>query len=223
MENLSKRDKVKQANEKEIIAAAEKIFCLKGYEDAGMDEIAKEAQFTKRTVYQYFGSKNELYFAVILKGLKKLFSKITEANKRGQTGYEKLEISCRIYYQFYRENPDFIRLFSTWGNVRRKSSEEGRYINGLIQFNTAMFHDILNIIEEGKADSSIQLDLNAEKTTLCLMLLIIGFFNQLSANGDNFMKFFSLDQEEFDFYPLELIIKPLKRSKTFSSARKGTS
>ena len=222
MENLSRRDKEKQEHEKEIIAAAERIFCLKGYEDAAMDEIAKEAQFTKRTVYQHFDNKDELYFAVVLKGLKKLFSKISEANKKEQTGYEKLERSCRSYYQFYKENPEFIRLYNYWGNVRRKSAEEGKYKDELIKLSNAMVQDILDIIEEGKADGSIQYVLDSGKTALSLMFLITGFFNQLSTNGESFTDFSPADREDIGFYPIELLIKPLKRSKIITATRKGT-
>ncbi len=222
MENLSRRDKEKQTHEKEIIASAERIFCLKGYENAGMDEIAKEAQFTKRTVYKHFENKDELYFAVVLKGLKKLFLKISESNKNEQTGYEKLERSCRSYYQFYKENPEFIRLYNYWGNVRRKSADEGRYKNELVQFSKAMVQVIHDIIEEGKADGSIQYVPDSEKTALSLMFLITGFFNQLSTNGDSFAGFSPADREEIGFYPIELLIKPLKRSRAITATRKGT-
>ena len=69
MENISRRDREKLTRENEIIQAAENIFRLEGYENASMDDIAREAQFTKRTLYQYFPSKDDLFFAVLLKGL----------------------------------------------------------------------------------------------------------------------------------------------------------
>jgi len=222
MDALSKRNKEKQAHEKLILIAAEKIFCRKGYEDSSMDEIAKEAQFTKRTVYQYFENKDDLYFAIVLKGFNKLFSKVTEANKEERTGYEKLERSCRSYYQFYRDNPDFVRLMNYWGHVRRKSMDEGKYKSELVQFNDKMFFEFKEIIEKGKDDGSIQYDLDSEKTALCLLYLITGFFNQLSATGDNFTEYFSLDQGDFSFSTMDLVIKPLKRSKTVITTRKGT-
>ncbi|HVI41362.1 MAG TPA: TetR/AcrR family transcriptional regulator [Anaerovoracaceae bacterium] len=222
MENLLKREKEKLIREKEIIAAAERIFCIKGYEDASMDEIAKEAQFTKRTLYQYFENKEDLYFAVVLKGFKKLFSKITEANKKELTGYEKLEKSCRDYYQFYRDNPEIFSLINYWGHVKSKSSEESRNKSELIQFNNILFQNAAEIIEEGKADGSIQLELDSEKTAISLVYLMTGFFNQLSTTGDNFTQHFSLDKEEFSLYTINLVIKSFKRSKAIIATRKGT-
>jgi AcrR family transcriptional regulator len=222
METLSKRNKEKQAHEKEILAAAERIFCLKGYEDASMDEIAKEAQFTKRTVYQYFENKDELYFAVVLKGFKKLFARITEANKKEKSGYDKLERSCRSYYQFYRENPDIIRLINYLGNVRQKTSAGGRYKNELTEFNNIMLREIGDVIEEGKADGSIQFGLDTDKTALCLSFFITGFYNQLSINAGSYTDFSPSDQEDACYYPIELVIKPLKRSRAITATRKGT-
>ena len=187
-----------------------------------MDEIAKEAQFTKRTVYQYFENKDDLYFAVVLKGFKKLFARISEANKKEKSGYDKLERTCISYYQFYRENPDVIRLINYLGNVQQKSSTGGKHKNELTEFNNVMLRDIADIIEEGKTDGSIQFGMDTDKTALCLLLLITGFYNQLLINTGSFTEILPSDQEDVCFYPIELIIKPLKRSRPITATRKGT-
>jgi AcrR family transcriptional regulator len=44
-----------------IIRAATKIFTEKGYQDASMDDIAKEIGVTKATLYSYFDSKKDIY------------------------------------------------------------------------------------------------------------------------------------------------------------------
>lgn len=222
VENVPRRDKEKQAHEKQILAAAEKIFCLKGYENASMDEIAREAQFTKRTVYQYFENKDELYFAVVLNGLKRLYSEIAEVNKRERTGYDKLERSCKTYEQFFYKNYNFMRVSHCWGQLHGKISENGRYKNELIQYNNTIVEHIGNIIEEGKDDGSIQPGIDSKKTALCLVFLITGFYHQLSAVGDHSAEFFSLEQKEISAYAVDLAIKPLKRSKTVTATRKGT-
>ncbi len=64
---LSKREENKLKKHTLIVDAAQKIFIQKGYEESSMDEIAKEAQCTKRTVYQYFSSKGDLFFFPCMK------------------------------------------------------------------------------------------------------------------------------------------------------------
>ena len=53
------------AKEAAIIGAARKTFLVHGYDGASMDEIALAAQVSKRTVYNRFRSKEELFAATI--------------------------------------------------------------------------------------------------------------------------------------------------------------
>lgn len=53
------------AKEAAIVAAARKTFLLHGYDGASMDEIALAAAVSKRTVYNRFRSKEELFAATI--------------------------------------------------------------------------------------------------------------------------------------------------------------
>ena len=45
----------------QIVEAARKLFTQYGYKKVSMDEIAKEAGVTKKTVYAYFKDKDELF------------------------------------------------------------------------------------------------------------------------------------------------------------------
>ena len=48
-----------------ILAAAEKIFLRDGYAGANMDELAELAGVSKQTVYTHFGSKEDLFVALV--------------------------------------------------------------------------------------------------------------------------------------------------------------
>lgn len=54
-----------QAKRAAILKAAEQAFLEEGYQLASMDRVAERADTTKRTVYDHFGSKDALFFAVI--------------------------------------------------------------------------------------------------------------------------------------------------------------
>lgn len=219
---LTRKEKERQARERDMIKAAEQVFCQNGYEAAGMDEIAKEAQFTKRTLYQYFEGKEELYFAVVLRGYQLLDSIQTAARKKEKNGYDKLESMYNSYYKFYRENPELFRLMNGWSHIKNKSEGVGPWKSALILYKNNMFQKITDLIEEGKEDGSIQSETDAQKTAPSIIFLMNGFFDHLSAAGDTLPVDYVHDQEAFSRFSIDLVMKPLKKSRSILATRKGT-
>jgi AcrR family transcriptional regulator len=52
-------------NRERVLAAAREVFRRKGYHDASVEEIAEEAGFSKGVVYSQFGSKADLFLALL--------------------------------------------------------------------------------------------------------------------------------------------------------------
>lgn len=68
---------------KQIIEAARKLFNKYGFKKVTMDEIAREANVTKKTVYTYFSSKEELFKYFIneeLENMKKIVEEVETEN-----------------------------------------------------------------------------------------------------------------------------------------------
>ncbi|MEV6444225.1 TetR/AcrR family transcriptional regulator [Amycolatopsis sp. NPDC051716] len=61
-----------------IVEAAREVFLARGFE-AGIDVIAQRADVSKVTIYNHFGSKNELFHAVIHDALKEALQQSTSA------------------------------------------------------------------------------------------------------------------------------------------------
>ncbi|HVC30446.1 MAG TPA: TetR/AcrR family transcriptional regulator [Steroidobacteraceae bacterium] len=55
----------KRATSERILAAAAGLFAANAYREISVDEIARAAGLTKVTVYQYFGSKEDLFLACL--------------------------------------------------------------------------------------------------------------------------------------------------------------
>lgn len=61
---LSRREREKQMRRQEMLQAAKAVFAEKGYTHATLEEIAQRAEFGKGTLYNYFGSKEDILFAI---------------------------------------------------------------------------------------------------------------------------------------------------------------
>ena len=56
---------IRQANRERILGAAEQVFARAGFNGATMAEIAELAGLPKANLHYYFGSKEDLYRAVL--------------------------------------------------------------------------------------------------------------------------------------------------------------
>ncbi len=61
---MSNSDQARQDKKNRIIEAAARVFVQKGYTGASVADIAVDAAIGKGTVYEYFDSKEDLFFAV---------------------------------------------------------------------------------------------------------------------------------------------------------------
>ena len=59
------RDARASANRARVMGAAGELFRRKGFHGAGVDEIAEAAGFSKGVVYSQFGSKDDLFLALL--------------------------------------------------------------------------------------------------------------------------------------------------------------
>lgn len=212
MSTISRKEKEKLAREKDIINAAEKVFTVMGYNGASMEEIAKEAQFTRKTIYQYFTDKEDLLFTVIIRGFESLLCTLKNAVVNGNSGYEKLKHLANAYCQFYKDSPNTLNLMNFIGYI--KPTDENTVKR--VEFNRVsdqLVQEIAKVIDEGKADKSIRTDFDTMMLTHSAEFMITGFFHMLSISGKTFTDHFSLNQDDFINFSMNLLCDIFREKK----------
>lgn len=113
-----RKEKEKLTRRNDIINAAEIIFTAKGFEYATMDDIAKEAGFTKKTLYSYFNSKEELYYEIMLRGFKTLNNVCDQAlSKQSDISEgEKIKVLGRTFIDFSCKYPGYFEAIMDYKN-----------------------------------------------------------------------------------------------------------
>jgi len=208
----SRRERERKIHEAEIIAAAEKIFYQKGFNEVSMDEIAEIAEFTKKTLYQYFSNKKELYFAVACKGYQTLFERLQAVSQTEYNGFETSRLLVFAYYHFYLEFPHTFRLLKSCSLIG-PIDEMSFYYQHFEHLKTMMIQLFIAIIEKGKNDTSIRQDVDSRMAAYSIVYFIVGFFYRLSEVGQAFKNDPTLNQEEFICFALELLSNTLAPNK----------
>ena len=68
----------KQIKRERILNAAADLFSQKSYHEVMMEDVAKMIGVAKGTVYNYFLSKEELYFSIMSLRMENLLNSLTE-------------------------------------------------------------------------------------------------------------------------------------------------
>jgi TetR/AcrR family transcriptional regulator len=115
----------------EILAVATQEFADRGFAGARVDEIAAQTRTTKRMIYYYFGSKEQLYIAALEKSYEAI--RITEQsvdidNLDPVAAVRKL---AELTFDRHEANPNFSRLVSHENMQRAKFITAGGGFPGL--------------------------------------------------------------------------------------------
>ncbi len=116
MGTKERKEREKEARKEEILDSAEKVFFEKGLAAATMDEIAERAELSKGTIYLYYKSKEDLYLGVSLRGLVVMHDLFYKAVSNGQSTVEKIANLGEAYYEFFRNNRNYFRMFIFFEN-----------------------------------------------------------------------------------------------------------
>ena len=115
---IERKEREKLARKTEIVNAAERVFFEKGFENSTMDDVAKEAEFTKKTLYSYFKSKEELYFEIMLSAfnvLNELLDNIIKENN-GSSETEKIKKIGETFIEFSRKHYGYFKAIADYEN-----------------------------------------------------------------------------------------------------------
>lgn len=217
MGTTSRMDRKKDARREDILKAAETLFLAKGYQNASMNDLADEADLTKKTLYSYFICKEDLYYAVVARWYETLLGEIREAAQETGTVIDRMIRGSRAYTRLYKQNPVIFSLMNNLESVRLAGNVdalEGK--KKLAEIKQELFARMFELFDEGKKDGTIRDDIDTTTLVASFIFKLTGFFYILSSNGMNFTRYFNLDLESFIDTNVALIVDSLRVEKKAS-------
>ncbi len=120
-----------------LIDAAEKAFLEKGYHAARMDDVARSAGMSKKTIYQIFSSKEELFEALVAQRLAPLHCRVATDDRPVADVLCDILLRCaefilsppqigiiRLIMAEYSRSPELGQIFQREGSGRATNALE---------------------------------------------------------------------------------------------------
>jgi len=137
-----------------ILWTAERVFAEKGYHQATITDIARSANVAEGTVYEYFKNKEDLLFCIPEHRFKDHVNRLNEVFEI-RTPLRKLRRLIRYHFLLYLTERDFLKVFLLHVQLNRA------FYGSPVYETFRKYTEVIElVIEEGKKDGSIRLDVN---------------------------------------------------------------
>jgi AcrR family transcriptional regulator len=203
MGTAERRKRERSMREREIIDAARELFFEKGFDSTSVDEIAARLELSKGTIYLYFGSKEELYFAVAKDGLSIARDLFREAMDSPGAGLDKLEAMGRAYIRFWSSQADYRKLLHDT-RLRTPPESSGPQGQEFARIGAEAFGMMVEAIRAGIKDGSIRQDTSPEKFAFLASSAVDGILERFERRGG---KVIGPQREEALEYAFEILLR----------------
>lgn len=190
-----------------IIDAAEKVFFSSGLENATMEDVAAAAELSKGTIYIYFKNKDELFHAIICRGLEILLNMFQDAAAPFSTGIAKVSSIGAAYFRFYKEQPNYFNAMLNQGKhaFDLERNDDSKAYSCCQESGGKLFQMIESCVRLGIADGSIRNDLDPVRLPLILWGHSAGILQVFKVHEEGFKHRFGVTIEELADMSFQLI------------------
>jgi AcrR family transcriptional regulator len=209
---MTRRDRERETRRRYILEAARGIIRERGIEETRMEDVARAAEYTRRTLYAYFRSRDDVCLAVTLDGLATRCAFQEDAMAAADTGLGKVLAWGEAFAAFATEQPHELRLQVYWdfrGIERERISDE--VFAAFEAQNERFAADLREAFRLGIADGSLRGDLEPD---LCISQYVHTLRIVLNKALFPGYAFAPIDAAEYVRHYLDLFVRAIRGEAT---------
>jgi AcrR family transcriptional regulator len=150
----ARRQRRREADSRELLAAAERVFSTRGYAGASIRDIAAEAGFSVGGVYQFFPGKEEL-FAAVLEAVWQEYLAVTRAALKQPSFAERLTALTRASGEFIAARRSFLAIVLAEGSASDRALGE-LVREKLVHHRTMRRRQVVELMKSGLAEGVLR-------------------------------------------------------------------
>ena len=168
-----RKEREKAERRKAILDAARKLIKERIFEEITMEEIARELELSRATLYLYFRNKSEIYITLIIEGMQELLESYKTVNVQDiEDPVDRLKAMALVFFTFYKENSSYFDLIITKRDELMKDSGEEK-VAEYQKIGALAIEPYITLYKDGVAEGTFA-DLPSEKMAYVLRALGIG-------------------------------------------------
>lgn len=209
MNRKNKKEAVAALHKEQIMKAAENLFAKKGYAQTTIEDISKVSEYSRRTIYSYFDSKDDILHHIAEKGLIALKQEIEQAIYLNNDFFSKYKAICNAMIKYHTEYPYSVN------NLNRSNMEDFNFdilsdtIKHIFILGTEINTILSEFIESGKTSGIVRKDIVPMLTVYILWSSISALITLVQTKGQYISNQLSTTNNDLLDYGFKQIINSI--------------
>src|SRR5438067_11043166 len=157
---IERKEREKEARRSMILDGAERVFQQKGTQLATMDDIAREAELEKGTIYLYYRNKDELQLGVMMRAMDMMHESFHDAAQGENLALKKFQAVGDAYWQFAIDEPFRFKMMCNADFPLRENISDAMILE-MNERSSWVWKLLVGIIDEGKREGTIKPDVES--------------------------------------------------------------
>ena len=202
----NRKEAVAALHRARIMTAAERLFSEKGYALTTIEDISKASEYSRRTIYAYYDSKEDILHHIIEKGLRSLKADI-ENDVSDTAGFaDSLRAVCGAMRRYRKAYPHSL------DSLKRSCAEEigqaaaSDTVKNILRLGTEINETLEALIVRGQKSGEVRKDLVPTLTVYVLTASLDSLLDLAETKGQFICAQNDVTEEEFLDYGFRQII-----------------
>ncbi len=192
-------------NRRNILDAADKLFCKNGVEKTTMEQLSAEAGYSKPTLYGYFKDKDEVYFALVLEFMEKIVVKVDKAIDEQTAFSDTFTKICQDVFRLATRYPLYFEGLIGTINVNIKADDTPQIYKDIYRLGEVLNEKLLNILGQGIDEGIINVTLDKSAILLFVWGSVAGIIRMINHKKD-YLKMLQLNEKDFSAFCFERLL-----------------
>lgn len=209
MGEANRKEAVAALHRAQIMTAAGKLFSEKGYEQTTIEDISKEAEYSRRTIYTYYESKEDIIHRIIEKGLQAMKTDIENAVKDNAGFADAYRAVCGAMSRYRREYPHSLGRLNRSGDEEIGQAVKSAAVKNILRLGTEINETLEALIIRGQENGEVRKDIVPTLTVYVLWSSLDSLLELAGTKGKFICAQNGMTEEEFLDYGFRQIVNSI--------------
>lgn len=212
-----RKEREKEQRREEILNAAQSVFFEKGLTNSTMDEIAEKAELSKGTLYLYYGSKEDLYLAVMTRGFDVLHQMCIEVVEHSASPVEAIWNLSKAYFEFFEKHRNYFHMFYFLQSPTLHKQVSPEMMESCTQQTNKTWRLFIDLFQQGVNEGMFRKDISPPEAAVILWSSANSILIRIDNECDRWKEQLNVDLVQVYFRSNALFLESVMTRKAMTS------